>query len=255
MDLEWLPTEAKPSDSHEIASLFAQSWTSPFTQLQFGPLEPHILAKTMAPRISRQMGMPNVRFDVIRHPTTQTIVSVAQWTLPSSEEQQQQQGEEDEEGTAASPHQETQEQNNEHQLFEDESYVNTLPDECNKSLILAFTIGLRNLRQQVLQNQKKYYSLENLATHSDFRGKGLARRLIEQVLAQADDKNDDVLVYLETASDNLTAMGLYKSLGFEERGRYRIEDLREFVGREELERCGGVTEHTHVAFVRYPKVL
>ncbi|CAO2655789.1 Nn.00g045920.m01.CDS01 [Neocucurbitaria sp. VM-36] len=235
MDLDWILTEAKPSDSDAIASLFAQSWISPFTQLQFGLVDPRILAKAMAPRIARQMSNPNVRFVVVRHPVTHIIVSVAQWTLPQ----------EDEVDTVK---QETQEARDECQSFEDEAYMNTLPEGSNKDLILAFTIGLRNLRQQALRG-RKHFLLENLATHSEQRGKGLASRLIETVFLQADE--NDVLVYLDTAIDN-PAMRMYKKLGFKEKGRHTIEDLSRFVDREELERHGGILEHTHVAFIRYP---
>jgi ribosomal protein S18 acetylase RimI-like enzyme len=85
--------------------------------------------------------------------------------------------------------------------------------------------------------------LENIATHPDHRGKGLASTLINWGTSQADAKGE--LVYLDTASFN-PAKGLYKKLGFEEqRECSKIEDLGKF---------GGQGSHTHVAFLRQPRV-
>ncbi|KAF2130400.1 acyl-CoA N-acyltransferase [Dothidotthia symphoricarpi CBS 119687] len=237
MCCEWLLSKAKPSDSAAIASLFALSWTSPFTRLQFGNVDAQALSTTMAPFIEQQIKQQNRQFVVIRQPATDEVVAVAQWTLPVAK--------------ALSEDEETPEENNERQQFEDEAYRKKLPDSSNKDLILEFTVGLRELKQQVLQG-RQHFLLENVATHPDFRGRGFARRLVEWVFPQADVLN--VLVYLDTASDN-PAMRLYQKLGFEEKGRHTIQDLSKFVTSQELEVHGASNDHTHVAFIRYPNCV
>jgi ribosomal protein S18 acetylase RimI-like enzyme len=234
MALNWTISEVRPSDADAIASLFASSWTSTFSRLQFGHVESQTLAVAMTPRIARQMTEPNSLFLVARQTETDEVLSIAQWTVPADEPQQAQESLADME---------------ERQRFEDEIYYNSLPESSSKDLIMEFTAGLRNLRQSVLQG-RRHFLLENLATHPDYRGKGLAAQLIKSTLQQADEQN--MLVYLDTASDN-KAMGLYKKLGFEEEGRHTIEDLSRFVGKAELESIGAENEHTHVAFVRYPQ--
>jgi ribosomal protein S18 acetylase RimI-like enzyme len=234
MTLNWTISEVRPSDAAAIASLFALSWTSPFSQLQFGKAKPQTLAVAMTPRIAQQITEPNSLFMIARQNGTDEVLSVAQWTVPADGPQQAQESPEDRE---------------ERQQFKDEVYYNSLPETSCKDLIMEFTVGLRNLRESVLRG-RKHFLLENLATHPDSRGKGLAGQLIKSVLQQADEQN--VLVYLDTASDN-KAMGLYKKLGFEEEGRHTIVDLSRFVGKGELENIGAENEHTHVAFVRYPQ--
>jgi ribosomal protein S18 acetylase RimI-like enzyme len=234
MALNYTVSEARASDAGAIASLLAQSWTSPFSQLQFRLIDPQALAAAMTPRIAQQIANTDMLFIVARKSDTEEVASVAQWTVPTEASQMIIEG--------------TPEEIEERQKFEDEVYYNSLPDSSNKGLIMEFTIGLRNLRERVLQG-RRHFLLENLATHPEHRGKGLAGRLIESILQQAGEQN--VLAYLDTASDN-KAMSLYKKLGFEEMGRHTIEELRRFVGKEELERIGAENEHTHVAFVRYP---
>jgi ribosomal protein S18 acetylase RimI-like enzyme len=235
MALNYNILKARASDASAIASLFAQSWTSPFSQLQFGLIDPQALAAAMIPRIAQQIANTDMLLIVASKPDTEEVASVAQWTVPTEASQTVVEG--------------TSEENEERQKFEDEVYCNSLPDSSNKGLIMEFTIGLRNLRERVLEG-RRHFLLENLATHPEHRGEGLAGRLIESILRQADEQN--VLVYLDTASDN-KAMSLYKKLGFEEMGRHTIEDLSRFVGKEELDRIGAENEHTHVAFVRYPQ--
>jgi ribosomal protein S18 acetylase RimI-like enzyme len=232
MSCNWPISEAVEADSAGIASLFALSWTSAFSRLQFGHVDPITLITAITPRISQQIKTQNVSFIVIREPNIQKVVAVAQWTLPMQELATE----------------ETQDDQDERQFLGDELYRKNLPEHSNKELIMQFTIGLRALRNRLLQG-RKHYLLDNLATHPDYRGQGLASRLVEWVFPHADA--EDVLVYLETASDN-PAAGMYRRLGFEERGHYTIQDLGEFVAREELERCGGGTVHTHAAFVRDP---
>jgi ribosomal protein S18 acetylase RimI-like enzyme len=237
MALNYTFSEARDSDAGAIASLFAESWTSPFVQLQFGPVDTRTLAASLTPPIVQQIANTDMLFIVARESGTEDLASVAQWTIPI-------------EASETAMH-ESEEDREEHQKFEDELYYNYLSENCNKDLIMEFTIGLRSLRERLLGG-RRHFLLENLATHPHHRGKGLASRMIESVLQQADEQN--VLVYLETASDN-KAMQLYKKLGFQEEGSSTIKDLSHFVGKEELDRVGAENEHTHVAFIRYPGCL
>mgnify|MGYP001940447389 CR=1 FL=1 len=227
-------SKALPSDSGAIAAILAMSWVSPFSRLQFGCVDPSALAAAMMPRITQQITDASMLFHVARRSDTQEIVSVAQWTEPS--------------GAPDAAMEESAKEREERQKFEDEVYYNSLPEDCNRRLVMEFTTGLRTLRERVLCG-RRHFLLENLATHPDHRGQGLARQLIERALVDADEQS--VLVYLDTASDN-SAAHLYKRLGFEEQGRQTIENLGRFVGEAELERSGAGNEHTHVAFVRCP---
>ncbi|KAF2642855.1 acyl-CoA N-acyltransferase [Massarina eburnea CBS 473.64] len=216
---------ATPEDAEAIASLFAQSWTSPFSQLQFGEIDPISLATAMAPRIKSKLENPTNSCTMVMHsPATKggKVAAVAQWTLPLN---------------VTHDSNETSEEKAELQHFEDEMYRNSLPEKSNKDLIMEFTKGLRELRAEIIQ-ARPHYLLENIATHPDHRGQGLASKLLEWVFPFADEKH--VLVYLDTADDN-PAMRIYKKVGFEESGSSDIE---------KLERFGGEGIHRHVAFVR-----
>lgn len=237
---------ALTSDAHAISLLFALSWQSPFSRLQFGDVDPDALANAMTSRIARQIEENSMLFMVARDVRNGHVVSVAQWTVPASpattpehiqharERAQTLQEEEDRE---------------EREAFEDEVYFNSLPSTSNRALIMEFTRGLRNLRQRILQGQP-HFLLENLATHPEHRGCGLAAKLISDVLDMADERG--VVTYLETADDN-RARGLYERLGFQERGRETIRNLSKFASTEDMERVGVEIEHTHVGFVRDPK--
>jgi ribosomal protein S18 acetylase RimI-like enzyme len=180
------------------------------------------------------MKSPGSRFLVARNSDSQQVAAVAQWAVHIDDTE--------------ADMLETQQDRDERQRFEDELLLSKLPESSNRALIMEFTVGTRELRQKILQG-RKHYLLENLATHPQFRGMGLASRLVEWVFPLADEQN--LLVYLETASDN-PAMKLYKKLGFKEQGHHTIEDLSEFVGKSELEACGSEPSHTHVAFIRHP---
>ncbi|PSN61014.1 acyl-CoA N-acyltransferase [Corynespora cassiicola Philippines] len=220
--------DAEPSDSGDIAHLFALSWTSGFTQLQFGNIDPPILAAEMTPRIAEHMEKPQIRYLVMRNPKTQKAVAVAQWRLPSTDEE-----DEAEQSTA---------EKEERQNFEDEAYRNKLPEKSNKDLIMEFTLGLRRLRDRTIKGQKHWHQvLENIATHPEHRGHGLASTLIRWVFPLADDQG--ALVYLDTATDN-EAMRLYKKLGFEIQDTETIQDLSLY---------GGDGSHSHAALIRYPQ--
>lgn len=244
-------SEAYLSDASAIANLFALSWTSPFTQLQFGHVEPAALAAAMAPQIAEHMQKPNIAFIVARHSDTQEVVSVAQWSAPVDGDDGEQEKED-----------ETAEDKEERQHLADETYRNKLPKNSNKDLIMEFTIGLRKLRERTLGNKKRYrmshssYSihacltdvdlplpkvLENIATHPDHRGHGLASKLVQWYFLDADKRG--LVIYLDTASDN-AAMRLYEKLGFQKRDSQTIEDLSKY---------GGEGSETHVALIRDPQ--
>lgn len=228
-------SEARSTDAEAIASLFALSWVSPFTRLQFGSIDPGQLALTMVPRIAAQMEVVGSKFVVARNQETDDVIAVAQWTLPVD-------------AKANSSHGEPEEDRRERQEFEDEAYMQNLPERSNKNLIMAFTRGLRQLREETLQ-ARRHFLLENLATHPDHRGRGLASLLVEWIFVLSDQQQ--VLVYLDTASDNPAAR-LYRKLGFEEQGRNTIEDLARFSTLETLQELGCDIKHTHVAFLRFP---
>lgn len=228
-------SDARKADAEAIASIFALSWVSPFTQLQFGRVDPTTLAASMVPRITEQIMKASSKFVVARDLETGNIAAVAQWTMPVDPESNL----------------ESKEDRDERQQFEDEAYRSSLPESSNKDLVMAFTVGLRRLREETLQ-RRKHFLLENLATHPAYRGQGLASRLVEWASQLADEQQ--VLVYLDTASDNPAAR-LYKKLEFEEKGRNTIEDLTTYAPAEELEQLGCDRQHTHVAFLRLPKAL
>lgn len=70
--------------------------------------------------------------------------------------------------------------------------------------------------------------LNMVAIREDQQGKGVARALIEELLAMSDGYLGLHRLCLTVWSDNDRAIRLYQSLGFEEEGR-----LRDFVRREE----------------------
>ncbi|KAF1965679.1 hypothetical protein BU23DRAFT_488606, partial [Bimuria novae-zelandiae CBS 107.79] len=195
------------------------SWTSPFLQLQFGKLDTKTMATSMTPRIVDSMSQPASEYMVMRTESG-AVAAVAHWTVPLPEKEKEKE-------------KETAEEKTERLRLWDESSCSKLPENSNKDLILAFTAGLRELRENVLQG-REHFLLENIATHPDHRGKGLASQLIEWVFPEADQQG--ALVYLDTASDN-AAMRLYKRLGFEEKGSDTIE----------LGKYGGEGSHTHVS--------
>lgn len=62
--------------------------------------------------------------------------------------------------------------------------------------------------------------LLNICVDPEYRGQGLARRLIERLINQAREREADTL-FLEVRTGNRAAQGLYQSLGFNEIGRRR----------------------------------
>jgi GNAT superfamily N-acetyltransferase len=231
MATEFDITEARPADAEAIASLFALSWVSPFTRLQWGQIEP----SAMVPRLAARMVKESSRFLVTRSRETGEVVAVAQWTMPVMPD-------------ANNENAEPEDDREERQQFEDEVYKRNLPENSNKGLVMAFTLGLRQLREETLQG-RRHFLLENLATHPDHRGKGLASRLVKWAFPVADEQQ--VLVYLDTASGS-PAERLYKKLGFEEQGQNTIKDLSRFASLDILRELDCEMDHTHVAFIRFP---
>lgn len=72
------------------------------------------------------------------------------------------------------------------------------------------------LFQQVIDEA----SLLNIATHPDWRRRGLARRLLEHALSALDERSA-AAVFLEVRVGNSGAIALYRELGFVECGLRR----------------------------------
>jgi ribosomal protein S18 acetylase RimI-like enzyme len=65
---------------------------------------------------------------------------------------------------------------------------------------------------------KRIYLIANVATHPDYRRRGIGRALTECVMKQAQDKNASA-VWLHVRDDNPGAIKLYEDLGFQEIAR------------------------------------
>lgn len=62
---------------------------------------------------------------------------------------------------------------------------------------------------------KPYVYIHDVIVHQSFRGKDLGRKLLEQIIEIAKEKNC-CKIMLEVRNDNTPALSLYSSLGFEE---------------------------------------
>ncbi len=58
------------------------------------------------------------------------------------------------------------------------------------------------------------WQISNVAVHRDFRGRGIGRRLMEAAIALASERGGE-WVLLQVRHDNMPALHLYESLGFE----------------------------------------
>ena len=65
---------------------------------------------------------------------------------------------------------------------------------------------------------KKVYLIANVATHPDYRRRGIGRALTERSMKQARDKNTTA-IWLHVREDNPGAIQLYEGLGFRELAR------------------------------------
>ena len=62
---------------------------------------------------------------------------------------------------------------------------------------------------------KPYLNVHDFFVHPDYRGKGLANNLLQELISISNDRKY-CKITLEVREDNFVAQGLYKSLGFEE---------------------------------------
>jgi GNAT superfamily N-acetyltransferase len=67
-------------------------------------------------------------------------------------------------------------------------------------------------------HSQRYYLIANVAVHPDYRRRGIARRLTEQAIQHAHQRNAPS-VWLHVREDNPAAVELYDTLGFLERAR------------------------------------
>lgn len=146
--------DATEADARAIATLFALSWESPFTRLQFGNMSRNHLAASVTPRIKEQLRTTATKYVVIRDPVSQGIVSCAQWTVPSSEER---------ESILAEDEMEIDEEDR-HQM-EDEVFFQSLPQNSNKQLIMDFATRIRILRKETVADKKCYCKTLHQTTH------------------------------------------------------------------------------------------
>jgi len=65
---------------------------------------------------------------------------------------------------------------------------------------------------------RKIYLIANVATHPDYRRRGIARALTEAALGRAREKQASS-IWLHVREENKGAVDLYRNLGFEERAR------------------------------------
>lgn len=65
---------------------------------------------------------------------------------------------------------------------------------------------------------KRFFLIANVATHPDYRRKGIARFLTQQVIMQARQRGADQ-IWLHVREDNPGAVQMYSDLGFTERAR------------------------------------
>jgi [ribosomal protein S18]-alanine N-acetyltransferase len=91
------------------------------------------------------------------------------------------------------------------------------PAEPNYFVLIAEE-GIETLAFLIARRLDTEWELENIVVAEKFRKQGLAVRLLNQLIQQAQTANADGL-FLEVRESNQPARGLYRKLGFEETGR------------------------------------
>jgi hypothetical protein len=85
---------------------------------------------------------------------------------------------------------------------------------------------------------KRVYLIANVATHPDYRRRGIGRALTERTMKQAHNKNASA-VWLHVRDDNPGAIQLYEGLGFQEIARrtnwYAIPDRFFSIPRDDIQ--------------------
>ncbi len=82
-----------------------------------------------------------------------------------------------------------------------------------------------------------FYEVRNIGVDPDYQGRGIGRRLFDELLKFAEGG----VVYLEVRTDNQAAIALYRSMGFDQIGvrpRY-YNDADAYTMRREPRRCPG----------------
>ncbi|WP_299972917.1 GNAT family N-acetyltransferase [uncultured Pseudoteredinibacter sp.] len=65
-----------------------------------------------------------------------------------------------------------------------------------------------------------------IAVHPDYHGKGIAKVLMSEAINQADNWLNLIRLDLEVHADNLSAISLYKKVGFETEGTKRLSTFK-----------------------------
>ncbi|MCV6622194.1 MAG: GNAT family N-acetyltransferase [Cellvibrionaceae bacterium] len=65
-----------------------------------------------------------------------------------------------------------------------------------------------------------------IAVHPDYHGKGIAKALMSEAINQADNWLNLIRLDLEVHADNLSAISLYKKVGFETEGTKRLSTFK-----------------------------
>lgn len=81
------------------------------------------------------------------------------------------------------------------------------------------TVGIAGLHVQT--GKRRHIGMIGLAVHDSFQGRGIGRALFATLIDLADNYLDLRRVELEVWTDNVRAIHLYESFGFETEGRKR----------------------------------
>lgn len=107
----------------------------------------------------------------------------------------------------------------------------------NGPLLVEWLFGIDELRTSF--GAEPLYYLNSLRTDPDFRGQGLASKLVKLLVDEADEKGARIGLYTD---GDQPARRLYEKFGFVEAGRHEIN----------LERFGGQGRHLELSMIREP---